>query len=251
MYNKLFEKILDSSIWLQPTPTRIVWITLLAAMDEDGFAHFSALQNLAERARVSIAEAQAAVDCFLGPDPDSGNPENDGRRVERVPGGFQILNADYHRRMVTRELQRMGTRERVRRYRERQKAAEVTSDGNNCNGSNKSVTQSISEAVSEAESHVTRGRASALPPTFELNEKRTEYAKSKGIVNPAEEFEHFKNHHTAKGSTFKNWDAAWRTWCQNSQRFGGKRNEQTRRLSAVEIVRNATAERAKARGETK
>ena len=34
MYNKLFTKILDSSIWLAPDPVRLVWITLLAAMDE-------------------------------------------------------------------------------------------------------------------------------------------------------------------------------------------------------------------------
>jgi hypothetical protein len=41
MYNRLFTKILDSSIWLEADTTRIVWITMLASMDEDGFAPFS------------------------------------------------------------------------------------------------------------------------------------------------------------------------------------------------------------------
>jgi hypothetical protein len=120
MYNKLFLKILDSSIWLEPTTTRICWITLLAAMDEHGYAHFSAIQNLAERARVTLEEAQAAVDCFLAPDPNSGDPDNEGRRVERVPGGFMILNAGKHRETLNRVVALEQNRLRVKRFRERQ-----------------------------------------------------------------------------------------------------------------------------------
>ena len=93
MYNKIFHKILDSSVWLETTPTRIVWITLLAAMDQDGFAHFSAVENLAARARVTLDEAKGAVECFLAPDPNSANPANEGRRIERVPGAAARLRS--------------------------------------------------------------------------------------------------------------------------------------------------------------
>ena len=121
MYNKLFGKILDSSIWLEPDPTRIVWITLLAAMDEDGFAHFSALQNLADRAKVSLEAARIAVERFQAPDPDSGNPANEGRRIERVPGGWLILNAEHYRGLFTAAIKREKTRERVARFRSKNK----------------------------------------------------------------------------------------------------------------------------------
>jgi hypothetical protein len=121
MYNKLFTKILDSSIWLEPHTTRIVWITLLAAMDQDGYAHFSAIENLASRARVSVRDTKKAIDCFLSPDPNSSNPTNDGRRVERVPGGYLILNAAEHRQTFNREIRREQTRVRVARYRETKK----------------------------------------------------------------------------------------------------------------------------------
>jgi hypothetical protein len=124
MYNKLFTKILDSSIWLEDAPTRIVWITLIAAMDQDGYAHFSALENLAIRARVSVEQAQKAIECFTAPDPNSGNPDNEGRRVERVPGGFFILNAEHHRQMMNRTIEREQTRIRVARHR----AKNVTPD---------------------------------------------------------------------------------------------------------------------------
>src|SRR5258708_37951521 len=103
MYNRLFTKILDSSIWLENNATRIVWVTLLAAMDEDGVAHFSAMENLSARARVSLEEAEKAVKCFLEPDKNSGDPENDGRRIERIPGGFIILNATKYREIFSRE----------------------------------------------------------------------------------------------------------------------------------------------------
>ena len=123
MFNKLYTKILDSSIWLEPTPTRIVWITLLAAMDIDGYAHFSAVENLALRARVSLAEAEEAVRVFTSPDPSSENPANDGRRIERVPGGFLIINAKEHRETMNREMQREQTRQRVERHRANKKLA--------------------------------------------------------------------------------------------------------------------------------
>ena len=62
-------------------------------------------------------------------------------------------------------------------------------------------------------------RAATLPEDFTLTDSRRTYALSKNI--PADiEFEAFTNHHTAKGSTFKDWDAAWRTWVGNAVKFG-------------------------------
>ena len=149
MYNKLFAKILDSSIWLESTPTRIVWLTFIAVMDEAGFAQFAAVRNVAHRARVSVEEAQAAIDCLEHPDPESSDPENDGRRIERVPGGWIILNAEKHRALVTRAVIQEQTRERVRRYRERQKNLVTT--GVTGNAFPVHVTTSEAEAEAEAE----------------------------------------------------------------------------------------------------
>lgn len=126
MYNKLFTKILDSSIWLESTTTRIVWLTFLAAMDEDGYAHFAAIGNLANRARVTEDEAREAVSCLEAPDENSSNKENEGRRIERVPGGWVVLNAKAHQAMVTRSVVQEQTRERVRKYREKRRATADT-----------------------------------------------------------------------------------------------------------------------------
>jgi hypothetical protein len=127
VYNKIFTKILDSSIWLESNPTRIVWLTFLAAMDETGFAQFAAVGNLANRARVTIEEAEEAVRILSRPDGSSSDPENNGRRIERVDGGWIVLNAEKYRDIVTRAIAQQQTRDRVARFRARVKK-EISND---------------------------------------------------------------------------------------------------------------------------
>lgn len=122
MYNKLFGKILDSSIWLESDSTRIVWMTLIAAMDEHGFCQFASVNNLAHRAIVSPENTDQAVKVLENPDPDSSDPENEGRRIEKVPGGWMVLNAHKYRALVTRANVQENTRNRVRAFRERKRS---------------------------------------------------------------------------------------------------------------------------------
>lgn len=154
MYNKLFTKILDSSIWLEPMPTRIVWLTMIATMDETGFCQFAAVANVAHRARVSLDQAQKAIACLEGPDSESSDPDNNGRRVERVPGGWMVLNAEKHRSMVTRVIIQTQTRDRVRRFREKAKRI-----------SNATVTPSeaLSETKANSKIKIPRAARVALP----------------------------------------------------------------------------------------
>lgn len=119
MYNKLFTKILDSSIWLAPDPHRLVWITLIAAMDRNGIAEFACAGNLALRARVSLEETEQAIQAFMSPDPHGPDQEFDGRRIERVPGGWFILNAQKYRELVTRAISNEKSKERMQRHREK------------------------------------------------------------------------------------------------------------------------------------
>lgn len=120
MYNKLFAKILDSSIWLEPTATRLVWLTLIASMDEDGFAQFASIGNLAHRAVIPLEDTRAAVECLQSPDADSSDPEHEGRRIEKVPGGWIVLNAPKYRDIVSRLVAKEGNRRRIQRFRDKE-----------------------------------------------------------------------------------------------------------------------------------
>lgn len=121
MYNKLFTSILDSSIWLEEPATKVVWITLIAAMDEEGFAHFASLKNLANRSVLSVEETEAAVKVLESPDPNSSDPDHEGRRIERVPGGWMVLNARKYHTLTTRAIAKEKTRQRVTRFRNKKR----------------------------------------------------------------------------------------------------------------------------------
>ncbi len=150
VYNKLFTKILDSSIWLEPTTTRIVWLTFIATMDETGFVAFAAPGNVANRARVELSEAEAALAALEAPDPNSSDPDNDGRRIERVQGGWMVLNAAKYRAITTRIVQQEQTKIRVARHRAKKKA--VTECNAQVTPANDLVTTSEAEAETEAKS---------------------------------------------------------------------------------------------------
>lgn len=61
-------------------------------------------------------------------------------------------------------------------------------------------------------------RATAYPEGFAPNEGHQALAKELGLPLEAE-MAKFRDHHTAKGTVFKDWDAALRTWLRNSVTF--------------------------------
>jgi hypothetical protein len=74
-----------------------------------------------------------------------------------------------------------------------------------------------------------RKRGTTAPDHFDITDKLRGWAteNAPGIDVDAET-ENFLDHHRAKGSTFKSWDAAWRTWMRNAVKFA-----QQPRLRAV------------------
>jgi hypothetical protein len=150
MYNKIFTKILDSSIWMEPLATRIVWLTFIAAMDEHGFVSFASPANVAHRAIVPLDDTVKALAALEGPDANSSDPENEGRRLERVPGGWLVLNAHKYRALVTKAIIQDQTRDRVRAHRARALGnASVTQP-------NDFVTPSVAVAVAESKNTFTK-----------------------------------------------------------------------------------------------
>ncbi len=69
-------------------------------------------------------------------------------------------------------------------------------------------------------------KSTQRPAGFSPSEAHTEMASEMG-VNLQSEFGAFCDYHEAKGSTFKSWDAALRTWIRNAAKFSGKSNRGT------------------------
>jgi len=121
MYSKLFSSILTSSVWDTDIETRVVWITLLALKDQDGFARVATVEGLARLARVSVEGARKAVEILTSPDPESSDPEHDGRRIERAPGGWVVLNAKKYDDLGSEQHRRETVRVNVANYRARKR----------------------------------------------------------------------------------------------------------------------------------
>ena len=122
-FTKLFSSITESTVWCEPDRVRLVWITMLAMADSRGRV-WASVPGLANRARVPIDDAKAALDRFLSPDEYSRTPENDGRRIEAIDGGWRLLNHEKYRAIRDEE----AIKESKRKYINTRRAVERKSN---------------------------------------------------------------------------------------------------------------------------
>jgi hypothetical protein len=98
---------------------------MLATADENGIVGAS-VGGLAHISRVDRDECEAALETFLNPDPDSRTEENEGRRIERVDGGWRILNHRKYRDMRTQK--QIDDAERQKKHRNKKDWRDQSSD---------------------------------------------------------------------------------------------------------------------------
>ena len=66
-------------------------------------------------------------------------------------------------------------------------------------------------------------KKSFIPKNYEMADYHLDFAQGKGfdLKTTQAMFEKFRAHHEAKGSKFKSWRAAWRTWVLNQIQYHG------------------------------
>jgi hypothetical protein len=95
-YAKVFEEILDSSVWDEDATTRLLWITLLVMADQHGVVSAS-MSGLVRRANMKEAEVVRGLKVLEAPDKRSKDPDHGGRRIQPIEGGWEILNYGKYR----------------------------------------------------------------------------------------------------------------------------------------------------------
>lgn len=157
-YTKLFNSIITSTIWTEDDKTRIMWITMLAMSDKNGEVHGS-IPGMARLAGMSISDAESSIGKLMSPDAYSRTPDNEGRRIATIDGGWEILNHGKYRLMASKEDEKAATAERVRRHRTRNaKVTPCNGDVTPCNGG-VTVGRDIADTYAEADTKNT-----PLPP---------------------------------------------------------------------------------------
>ena len=223
-FTKLFSSITSSTVWMEPSGTRLTWIAMLANCDRKGRV-FASMPGLAHLARVTLVEAEIAIRTFLAPDPYSRTPDNEGRRIVEIDGGWQLLNHEKYRGIRDEETIREAKADYMRRKRAEDKSGTVTSTGSTVErgGSNQKQIQMQMQKQIQKQDLDQKPKAGArgarLPADWEPSEELKAYATSK-LVDWKLELEAFRDWWAAapgqKGVKV-DWDATWRTWVRRAK----------------------------------
>jgi len=171
-FTKLFNSILDSTIWQEPLETKVVWITMLAMCDRTGEVHAS-VPGLAKRAGVTLQQCNAALACLESPDEYSRTKTHDGRRIREIDGGWELLNHAKYRALLSAEERREYNKNKQAQYRaekaEREKCKNVNdmSMTVNDNVSNAHITEAEAEAEAYTDTKKDKKTAPPLPLPFD------------------------------------------------------------------------------------
>ena len=108
-YTPVFREFTTSSMWAESPEVRCVWLYLMLHADPEGFVP-GTVPGLAVAANVDIASTRRAIEKFMSPDPDSNTQSHEGRRLEKVPHGWRILNFAYWRELAKHEAEKARKR---------------------------------------------------------------------------------------------------------------------------------------------
>lgn len=119
-WTPLWSSIVNSSVWCESKDVKILWITMLAMKDRNGFVA-AAIPGIARAAGLTLAECQKALAVLEAPDKLSSSQEYDGRRIRKVERGWLILNHFPYRDLINKEYRKDYNRIKQQEYRARVK----------------------------------------------------------------------------------------------------------------------------------
>ena len=227
-FTKLFNSILDSTIWQEPLETKVVWITMLAMVDRNGEVHAS-IPGLAKRAGVTLQQCNAALACLESPDKYSRTKDHEGRRIGEIDGGWQLLNHAKYRALLSAEERREYNRRKQAEYRsnKRENVNDMSMTVNDSQLQSTKCTHTEAEAESDSEAST---KEKARRERFTKPSAADVAAYGASLSPPFLEAENFVDFYESKGWTvgkqpMKDWKATVRTWHRrqkNESIQGGK-----------------------------
>ena len=219
MYTKLFASITESSLWSEPKEVRLLFVSMLARSDQNGFVD-AAIPGLARLANLTLEETEAALKVLLSPDKYSKNPGNDGCRVTPVPGGFAIINYEDYRSRRNDDDRKEYMREYMKQYRSGKQCKQPV---NNVSRSKPPLAQAEAEAEADTEQITIKKKGDSAKSPFLQNPEFVEVAAA------------FRKARTAKHGAVS--EEVVEAWYYDLNRFPV--------VEAIEILRFSTACEAK------
>lgn len=236
-YSKLHSSLVNSSLWTEQDHVRILFITLLALCDKDGCVYGS--RPGLERAACIDLDASAERDpweVLMSPDSYSCDkmraPENEGRRIEEIPGGFRLLNFAYYRGLRNDDDRAEQNRRAQAKHKQKLKdeAAGIISQDKpwSAEVSQDKPAKAHTEAETEAETEIKHKKRktkplTTIPEDFEITPSMRDWFTAHcPRINIEQETAKFKERCLAKGTEYKDWVAGWRTQMLNAEEWSKK-----------------------------
>jgi hypothetical protein len=170
----------------------------------------AAAPGIANRARVDLDICIQALKKFQEPDPDSRTMEYEGRRIERVDGGYLILNYTKYRQLRDESQRRDYARQYMAERRERARKESLTPVNTLLTPVNTCEPQ-LAQAEAEAEAEAKRngvGQADACPTLGQVSvNAKKRRSEPKPFVYPPD-FERFWKAYPkkrAKRNAYREW----------------------------------------------
>ncbi len=230
-FTKLFNSILDSTIWQEPLETKVVWITMLAMVDRNGEVHAS-IPGLAKRAGVTIPQCNAALSCLESPDEYSRTKDHQGRRIREIDGGWELLNHGKYRALLSAEERREYNKRKQAEYRankrliSQESVNDMSMTVNYCQSQSAMSTHTEAEAESDTEAKKEKNKRVAFhaPSLSELEEYGNTLTPKFSKASTFLDFYESNGWKVGK-NPMKDWKAAVRTWNSKENRQPLKANQ--------------------------
>lgn len=179
-YIPLFASTLDSSLWSLDGNCLKVFLTLALKADPEGYVS-AAIDGVARAAALPVAEVIQHLKRLEGPDEFSKDltraPANGGRRLERVAGGWRVINIEWYRE----EARRQAELARKRRWWD-DKGASARRDARRTETQTETDTQTYTETeMGSGEEGGCKGDAPAVPPAADAAPQRKRTAKPRSV----------------------------------------------------------------------
>lgn len=222
-YTPIFSGLFQGSL-CGKYPDLYVWLVMLGLSNRHGEVDCHP-NYIATVAGITPALVLQAISSLCEPDPQSRTPDNEGRRLEPLPGrgfGWLILNHAKYREQARKsafDAARTADGRNADRMRDRRvdptRPAKTREDPPSYSDSNTDLNNKSREVGA-------RKRASRLPEDWKPSEVSEKYAEELGL-DPAKVLVRFADYwRAAPGSRGlkADWDATWRTWCRTAAERG-------------------------------
>ncbi len=121
-FTKIFSSIVTSTIWGEDGDTCKIWVTLLSQANAKGETDIT-IPGLSRMTLIPIEKCEEAMEKFQRPDKYSRSQEKEGRRIEKIDGGWLIINYKRYRDKRDADVRKEQSRQAQQRFRDNKKSA--------------------------------------------------------------------------------------------------------------------------------